>query len=145
MTARVINAPPTYTQMVDKDGKVTIPWALFFEQIYKGDQGNSWTPLATDLTVTGTPTFTGTYYQISSKLVFFHLKITPATDTSSVAGTTYFTGLPFTIAADGFCTAQSSNLGDPTGMVVASNQRIYTPAWTSISVPVTVTGVVEAS
>ena len=144
MATPLFSPPPTYTQIVDSNGKVTMPWLLFFDQLYNGDNGISWTPVATSLGSVGTPTLTGKLYRISSKLKFFNIVITPATNTSSVAGTTYFTGLPITVNVDGFCTAQSSTLGDPTGIVVASSGRIYTPTWTNITVPVTVTGVIEA-
>jgi hypothetical protein len=140
---RTVTPPPLYDRMIDDEGKPTMAWTLFFNSIYLGDQGTEWTPVATSLGSTGTPTLTGTYYRISSKLVYFNIVVTPATDTTSTAGTTYFTGLPFDISANGFCTAQSLNLGGQTGMVVASNDRIYPPAWTTISVPVTITGVVE--
>lgn len=144
MASRIINPPPTYEKLVDENGNITVAWSLFFEQLFNGDQGNSWTPVATSLGQTGTPTLSGTLYRISQKLYYFDLLITPATNTSSVAGTTYFTGLPLTGISNGFCTAQSSNLGDPTGMYVAASGRIYTPAWTNITVPVTVSGVIKA-
>lgn len=140
---RTVTPPPLYDRMIDDEGKPTMAWTLFFNSIYLGDQGSSWTPVATSLGATGTPTLTGTYYRISSKLVYFNILITPGTDTTSTAGTTYITGLPFDISTNGFCTAQSLNLGGQTGMVVASNDRIYPPSWTAISVPVTITGVVE--
>lgn len=145
MTVRVVNPPPTYEKIADADGNVTSAWLQFFDQVYGGDQGRAWTPTANSLGSVGTPVLTGTIYQISKKLVFFNLLITPGTNTTSTAGTTYFTGLPVIPFANGFCTAQSSNLGDPTGEVLASSGRIYTPAWSAITVPVTVTGVIEAS
>lgn len=146
MAVTVINPPPTYEKIVDANGNVTTAWLLFFDQMYNGDRGSSWTPVATNLTqVGGNATLTGQIYRISNKLYFFRIGITPVTNTSSVAGTTYFTGLPISAGYDGFCTAQSSTLGDPTGMIVASNNRIYTPAWTTIAVPVTITGVVETA
>ena len=145
MAVTVVNPPPTYEKISDKDGNITSAWLQFFDQIYNGDQGSEWTPTAVSLGQTGTPTITGLIYKISKKLVYFRILIVPATNTSSVAGTTYFTGLPVTPIADGFCTAQAANLGDPTGMVVASSNRIYSPTWTNIAVNVTVSGVIEAS
>lgn len=140
----VLSPPPIYDPISDDDGKVSKSWALFFNSIYNGDQGTAWTPVATSLGTTGTPVLTGIIYQVSKKLSVFRILITPATNTTSTAGTTYFTGLPVTVLANGFCTAQSSNLGDPTGEVTTAG-RIYTPAWTNITVPVTVTGLIEAS
>ena len=139
-----LSPPPIYDPIAGDDGKVSKSWALYFNDQYNGDQGTEWTPVATSLGSTGTPVITGIIYQVSKKLSVFRILITPATNTSSVAGTTYFTGLPITVNAAGFCTAQSSNLGDPTGMVTTAG-RIYTPTWTNITVPVTVTGLIEAS
>lgn len=141
----ILSPPPIYDNIVGDDGKVTKSWALYFNDQYNGDHGSSWTPIATSLGSTGTPVLTGIIYQITKKLCVFRIVVTPATNTTSTAGTTYFTGLPVTVIANGFCTAQSSNLGDPTGEVVASSGRIYTPAWTNVAVAVTITGLIEAS
>lgn len=112
--------------------------------MFGGDTGTTWTPAFTGLTISGTPTFTGTLYRLSSTLVFFTAVITPATNTSSVAGTTYINNFPLTIRHDGGVLAAASNTAGA-GMAVASNQRIYTPVWTTIATPVTISGVLEAS
>ena len=138
------NSPPVNDKIVDDKGMVTASWAEHFYKISRGDQGTAFTPVATSLGSTGTPTLTGIYYKISSKLVYFRILVTPATNTSSTAATTYFTGLPVTLAANGFCTAEWSNIAD-IGQCTATGNRIYTPTWTNITVPVTVSGVIEAS
>ena len=118
---------------------------LFFNSIYDGDSGTTWEPSFTGLTTTGTPTITGKYFRISGKLIYFNVVITPATNTSSVAGTTYINNFPLTIAADGACHAVAGNTGSTAGMAVASTNRIYTPDWTLVTNPVTVTGFLEAA
>ena len=87
----------------------------------------------------------GKYFRISGKLIYFNVVITPATNTSSVAGTTYINNFPLTIAADGACHAVAGNTGSTAGMAVASTNRIYTPDWTLVTNPVTVTGFLEAA
>lgn len=99
----------------------------------------------TGLTTVGTPSFAGAIYKISSTLVYFRAVITPATNTSSVAGTTYIDNFPLTINHDGACFAVANNTGANAGMAAAGTGRIYTPAWTTVASPVTVTGILEAS
>lgn len=140
-----LQPPPIYAPIIDDQGKATLPWILFFNQQFTGDTGDSWTPNFANLTVTGTPTFSGTIYKVSKNLAYFTAVITPATDTTSTAGTTYIDNFPLTVNKDGSCLAVGANVGGTAGMCVASNNRIYTPAWTSISVPVTVCGLIEAS
>ena len=139
-----VQPPPIYQPIVDANGKVTLPWILFFSQLFGGDAGTPWTPAFTGLTVSGTPTFSGTLYKISNNLIFFTAVIKPGTNTSSVAGTTYINNFPLQINKDGACEAVAANSG-AVGMAVAATQRIYTPAWTTVTSPVTVTGLLEAS
>lgn len=140
-----VKAPPIYEPLSGDDGKSSIPWILFFNSIFKGDTGVAWTPTFTSLTETGTPTITGRVYRLSAALSFFSLKIIPATDTSAVAGTTYINNYPLTMTGDGICFAVSGLLGSGSGMCDSATNRIYTPAWTTVTVPLSVIGLVEAS
>ena len=140
-----LTEPPIYSQMVDDDRKAMIPWVLHFNQLYNGDQGTSWVPTFTGLTSTGTPSFTGVHYRISSKLVYFRIVVTPATNTTATFGTTYVDNFPLLVSADGQCSAVSGTNGSAVGIVKASTGRIYVPGWTSIAIPVTITGTIEAS
>lgn len=138
-----LDAPPL-RYPIDEDGDITLPWLEFFNQTYNGDAGDEWTPNFVSLTSTGTPTITGRYYRISRFLLYFNILVTPGTDTSSVAGTTYVDNLPIEPFNNGVCMSVSNNLGGALGMVNASNNRIYTPAWTSVTTPVNILGIVEA-
>lgn len=140
-----INPPPIYMPVGGDDGKATTQWVLFFNQMFTGDTGNDWTPNFVSLGSTGTPTFSGRYYKLSSGLIYFTAVVTPATDTTSTAGTTYIKDLPFTILRDGTCLAAAANVGGFNGMCTAATNRIYVPAWTSAVTAVTVTGLIEAS
>lgn len=138
--------PPTQQPLTDKQGGLTIPWALFFNNMFEGDAGESWTPTLTSLTeVGGAATITGRIYRISQNLVYWWIKITPVTNTSSTAGTTYINNFPLTLAADASCLAVAGNVGlGAAGHAVASSGRIYTPAWTTIATPVTISGIAAA-
>jgi hypothetical protein len=137
--------PPSGDQVVDKDGFMSLSWLLFNNGIYEGDTGTDWTPAFTSLTQTGTPTITGRYYRVLRRLCFFRVLIVPGTDTTSTAGTTYINNFPLTFTSDGVCFAVSGNLGATPGHIVASNNRIYVPAWTAVTVPLTVIGIGEVS
>lgn len=140
-----VQPPPTKNPLTEKGGELTMPWLLYFNQVFNGDSGTEWTPTFTGLTVSGTPTITGRYYRISQYICYFNVLVTPATNTSAVAGTTYIDNFPLTANANGFCLTVSNNLGGGLGMVVATNNRIYVPAWTMVTTPLNVIGVVEAS
>lgn len=140
-----LNPPPLYSPLIDdEEGKPTLPWTIFLNQLYEGDTGESWTPTFTGLTETGTPTITGRYYRLG-RIVKFFITIVPDTDTTAVAGTTYVNNFPLVFAGDGVVFAVSGNLGDGPGHIVASNNRIYTPAWTAVTVPLTLVGEAELS
>ncbi len=143
MTA--INPPPIYNPVVDENGGATIPWILFFNSLFEGDGGEVWSPSFVNLTATGTPTITGTYYRIGQALTYFTINITPGTNTSASAGTTYVDNFPLRFSGNGFCAAVSGLLGGSLGMVDQASNRIYVPAWTSVTVPLTVVGFAEAS
>lgn len=140
----MIQEPPTRNPLTEKDGVLTMPWLLFFNQLFNGDAGTEWTPTFTDLTVAGTPVITGRYYQISQYLCYFNVLITPATNTSAVAGTTYIDNFPLEANSNGICLTVSNNLGGGLGMVNATNNRIYVPSWTTVTTPLNIIGMVEA-
>jgi len=141
-----LQPPPTQEILLEQEtGFATLPWLLFFNQCFAGDAGTSWTPTFTSLGATGTPTITGRYFKINRFLAVFWVRVTPGTDTTSTAGTTYINNFPLNMAADGFCVALSNNLGSSSGHIVASNKRIYTPGWTALTTPVQVVGMVFLS
>ena len=141
-----ISPPPLYEPVVDQDGIANGSWTLFFNSIFTGDNGTDWTPSFVNLGSTGTPTITGRYYQISGNLVYFRIVVTPATNTTSTAGTTYVENFPLNIRGDGACFSlnPSSGVGGTIGVVAAASGRIFTPSWTAVTVPVIVVGIVEA-
>lgn len=142
MTA--IKSPPIYEPLAEENGKARLPWILYFNSLFNGDTGTSWTPTFTSLTQTGVPTITGKLYRIGRSLAYFSVRIVPATDTTSIAGTTYINNFPLTMTADGACLAVSGLLGSSAGMCDSATNRIYVPPWVSVTVPLSVVGMVEA-
>lgn len=109
----------------------TTPAAGMTSQNFTRYEEGTWTPSFTSLTTVGTVAITGQYTLIG-KMCFCTIAIVGATgaDTSaSVAGTTLFTGLPFTAAGvNSTMTATNgaiANLG--VGLVTSTNS--YPPAW----------------
>lgn len=140
-----LQAPPIYQPLLDNVGKATMPWVLFFNQLFFGDTGVDWTPSFTNLTQVGTPTITGKYYKISQSLVYFRVRIVPGTSTSSTAGTTYINNFPLSMTGDGACIAVSGLLGATPGMCDQASNHVYVPAWSVVTVPLSIVGMVEAS
>ena len=140
-----ISPPPINEPIVDGYGNTSLPWILFFNNLWNGDTGDDWTPTFVSMGSTGTPTYTGKIYRIGQRLAYFTITVTPATDTTSTAGTTYCDNFPMTLSSDGACLAASGFVGSETaGMCKSSSNRIYPPAWAAITVPVTIAGLVEA-
>lgn len=134
--------PPKTEPLVDEDKFSTLNWIAFFESLADGDTGTAWTPTFIGLTETGTATKTGKYWRLTKNLAFFRITITPATDTSAVAGTTYSDNFPLTITASGVSFSISGSTAATAG-VTSSDKRIYTGTWTTITNPVTITGIIE--
>ena len=93
----------------------------------------TWTPVATNLTVVGSVTYTAKYTKIGN-IVYINIKVLASTSSSSVAGSTNFSGLPFAPAVTTAVTAVNANavasLGDG---IMDTDSRLYTPTWTSIA------------
>jgi hypothetical protein len=92
----------------------------------------TWTPVATGLTNVGAVTYTATYTKIG-RVVYINLKVSAVTSTTSVANTTYFSGLPFTPAQNSTVTAV--NEGNITSLgvgLIATGSTVFTPNWTAV-------------
>lgn len=134
------NEAPIRDAMVDDGRKCRPSWADYFSALDSGDVGTSFTPTFTNLTVNGTPTITGVYYQ-NQGMTYFAVKVVPGIDTSSVFGSTSFT-VPFNIIADTGCNAVAG-ISVSQG-VVTTGKLVYTPTWTNLAAPVTITGLVKS-
>lgn len=124
---------------------VDLNWLAFFSDLFNGDGGTDWTPTFASLGSTGTPTITGRYFRIGQNLVWFRIKIVPATDTTSTAATTYCDNFPLQFAADSVCLASTgSGAVQALGGVRSADKRIYTPGWSAVTETLTVIGFAEA-
>lgn len=140
------NPPPIRDELQEENGAISMPWILFFNQVFNGDSGTSWDPTFVSLTeVGGSATITGRFYQISKFLTYFNVLVTPATNTSATAGTTYIDNFPLSSFSNGVCMSVSNKLGGALGMVEASSNRIYVPAWTTVTTSINIMGMVEAT
>jgi hypothetical protein len=139
-----VQLPPKTEELIDEDKYPTLSWISFFDGVATGDTGTIWTPTFVGLTEVGAAVKTGIYFRLTSKLAYFRIKITPATSTTAVAGTTYCDNFPLSITSDGASLTCSSFTAASAG-VTASDKRIYTAAWAAIVTPVTITGTIEVN
>jgi hypothetical protein len=138
-----VELPPQSEPVVDENQILTLNWLSSLSGLYSGDTGTIWIPAFTGLTEVGTATKTGVIYRLSDKLAAFRITITPATNTSAVAGTTYCNNFPLNITSQGFCVTISDYTAAITG--VTTNKRIYTSTWSLITSPITLVGILEVS
>lgn len=132
-------------QPENMDGNITLPWAIFFNGLFAGDAGEAWTPTLQNLVINGVPEVTGRIYLLSQYLALFTVEIRPSQDTSATAGSTYIDNFPLQMAGNGFCISVSGNLGSVAGMCDRETNRIYTPPWVAVTVPLTIIGIVEVT
>ncbi|MFA7269937.1 MAG: hypothetical protein WC073_11380 [Sterolibacterium sp.] len=90
----------------------------------------TWTGSPVNLTVVGTPTYSGTYTKIG-RAVHINLRVTSDTSTASTVDSTYFDGLPFTASVDSTITAMNVPNSASLGVcrINSANNRMYTPTW----------------
>lgn len=135
--------PPKTETLIDDDKFATLNWLAFFEDLAVGDTGTAWTPNFVGLTeVGGTATKTGRYWRLSNNLAYFRIVITPVTNTSATAGTTYCDNFPLVITAAG-ANATISGFTAALAGTTSADKRIYTASWTTITSPITIVGIVE--
>lgn len=139
-----LNPPPIQEQLVEQDGGLSLPWVLFFTNLFQGDTGTEFTPTFENLTqVGGSATITGRYYLISRQLCYFSITVTPVTNTSATAGATAVNNFPLNFSNNGIVFAVSGLTGTGSGMVNQADNKIYVPAWSAVTVPVTIVGIAE--
>jgi hypothetical protein len=96
---------------------------------FDGYEEGTWIPVPTNLTVVGTPTYTGTYTRIG-RFVFGTLVISSTTSTASAVASTSFAGFPFMSAMSLVLMASDSNAASlGTGLV--SGNILFPPTWSA--------------
>ena len=96
-----------------------------------------WTPAPTNLTVVGTPTYTGKYTRIGRQVTCIAC-IDSTTTTAATAGSTSFGGLPFTASAiagnnggNGVTVDANTVTQVGSGYIFTANNRFYVTGWTA--------------
>ena len=97
----------------------------------------TWTPAPTNLTVVGTPTYTGKYTRIGRQVTCIAC-IDSTTTTAATAGSTSFGGLPFTASAvagnnggNGVVVDTNTVTQVGSGYIFTANNRFYVTGWTA--------------
>jgi hypothetical protein len=120
------------------------PAAGMTSQLLNWYEEGTWTVTGTNITIVGTPTYTGVYTRVGRQ-VTFSMRIQSTGSTSSVAGTSYINlGFPFVSSDKFFVTSviNTSTIADiGNGLVGLSggNTIVYLPTWTTL-VDVTISG-----
>jgi len=137
-----VSPPPIIHPLIEgRSETADLRWIEFFNEVFQGDAGTSWTPTFTSLTTVGTPTITGRYYRIGQNMCWFNIRIVPGTNTSSTAGTTVCNNLPLTFILDSVCLAGTgSGAVQAIGGIRAADNGIFPPAWTTSTETITVVG-----
>jgi hypothetical protein len=102
-------------------------------EILNDYEEGTWTPVATNLTVVGSVTYTGKYTKIG-RVVYIYLKVVASTSSSSVANSTEFSGLPFVPADNSPVTAVNNATVASLGVgIFGTTSVLYPPTWTSVA------------
>ena len=120
-------------------------WAYAF-----GEMRGNWTPSFTGLTVvngTGAATYSGTYVRIGHLVKWSAIIVISGTcTTSSVAGATVITNLPFTPSSRDTCTAVSAGVASyGVGAVFNAGTVVYTPSWGAVNAGIIISGSFEVA
>lgn len=101
---------------------------------------STWTPTATNVTVTGTPTYSGTYTRVGNR-VFFEIGIT-TTGTNAFTGNSTYVTLPsgLTPTVGGSCSAVATNTTSVGHCYISTTGRVYLPTWAASSQTVYISG-----
>lgn len=92
---------------------------------------STWVVSATNLTVVGTPTYTGTYKQIG-KTIYFTIRVQSTTSTAATAGSTWFS-LPTSATGFGCAAAANDNTSVGYGVGHIVNAQVFVPTWSANS------------
>lgn len=100
-------------------------WEIFYQE-------GTWAPTFTNLTIVGTPTYTGIFTKIGRSWSFT-LRIQSTTSTSSTALGTFF-ALPSSPSSNSTLSAvnRTTNVGYGNGFIAAADNA-YPPAWPAVS------------
>lgn len=120
------------------DFSANTPAAGMTSQLLNAYEEGTWTPSFFNLTVVGTPTYTGKYTKIGRQ-VSFVLRVQSTTTTESTFGSTGFS-LPFSTADRSTVSAVQSSAGGTYGVgLIFTDGNAYPPTWAA-NADVTISG-----
>lgn len=101
---------------------------------------SSWTPAATNVTATGTPTYAGTYTRIGNR-IFFEITVS-TTGTNAFTGNSTYLTLPAGLVPVqlGSCVAIATNTTSVGPCYISTTGRVYLPTWAASSQTVVISG-----
>jgi hypothetical protein len=106
-------------------------------QLLNWYEEGTWTPSPTNLTVVGTPTYTGKYTRIGRQVTCIAC-IDSTVTTAATAGSTSFGGLPFTASAiaglnggNGVTVDTNTVTRVGSGYIYTGNNKFYVSGWTA--------------
>ena len=137
-TVWVMNSSGNLVQGIANSGinfTANTPASGMTSQLLNWYEEGTWTPSPTNLTVVGTPTYTGKYTRIGRQVTCIAC-IDSTTSTAATAGSTSFSGLPFTAVAVAGNNAGNGVVIDSNtvtkvgaGYVYTGNNRFYVSGW----------------
>jgi len=102
---------------------------------------SSWTPTATNVTTTGSPTYSGTYTRIGNR-VMFEITISVSGGTNAFTGNSTYLTLPsgLTPTSLGSCSAVLANTTQVGHCYISTTGRVYLPTWAASNQTVFISG-----
>jgi len=102
---------------------------------------SSWTPTATNVTTTGTPTYSGTYTRVGNR-VMFEITISVSGGTNAFTGNSTYLTLPSGLdpTFPGSCSAVLANTTQVGHCYISTTGRIYLPTWAASNQTVYISG-----
>ena len=137
-------APPFNAPIEDQIGGMSKQWATFFESMFMGDAGKDWNPTFVGLSGSLTSQ-KARFYRLNNYFAVFHIDLVPSGGITSTGGNTYCNNFPLQTRQNGVCWAVSGGLGTEAGHVNGVDRRIYFPAFSGITNPVSIIGFVWAA
>ena len=107
----------------------------FGQTTLNGYKTGTFSPVATNLTVVGGVSYSAIYYTRIGNIVVVSFEVDAGTSSSSVAGSTAFTGLPYTPVQGGGISVLAQGTGSKIGFgngTVDASSTVYPPSWTNV-------------
>jgi hypothetical protein len=105
----------------------------------------TWTPTLSGFTTSGTVTATGNYRKVGTIMYIRAQVAVSGGTTTSVAGTSYFTNLPFSASNAGGCNTNNASTGIGYGVGSIQGNFIYPASWAATANTIVIDGTVTVA